>query len=49
VRYLQDESAEIRIQAIHILSQSAPRDDRSLGDLMALLDDADARGAAASD
>ncbi len=46
---LQDKSAEIRIQAIHILYQSAPRDDRLLGDLMALLDDAEPRVQRASD
>ena len=40
---LKDESAEIRVQAIEVLSQSAPRDARLLADLTAMLDDADAR------
>ena len=40
---LRDESAEIRIQAIHILFKSPQRDDHSLDDLIALLDDNDAR------
>jgi HEAT repeat protein len=40
---LSDKSAEIRIQAIHILYESARHDDRLLGDLMALLSDADPR------
>ena len=40
---LRDESAEIRLQVIDILAQSAPRDDRLLGDLMRLLDDPDPR------
>jgi HEAT repeat protein len=39
---LRDKSAGIRIEATHILYQSAPHDDRLLDDLMALLDDADA-------
>jgi HEAT repeat protein len=40
---LKDESAGIRIQAIGILFQSAPRDERLLDDLTGLLNDTDAR------
>ena len=39
---LKDKSAEIRIKAVEILSQSAPRDEQLLGDLIDLLDDSDA-------
>ena len=39
---LHDESPEIRIEAIQILSQSAPRDRASGHDLIAVLNDSDA-------